>query len=153
MNSELKVSHSDLYTTDYYLWLQDTIEKLKQQNYEQIDWENLIDEIEDMPKSERRSLSSNLVIVLLHLLKWQYQLDRRSQSWKLSIVKHRIRIEETLEDSPSLKGYLVEILEKQYQKAIRLASAETELSIEAFPSECPYSISEVLEDDLTLFDR
>ncbi len=153
MNTELEVSHSNLYETDYYLWLQETIEKLKDQNYEQVDWTNLIDEIEDMPKSERRSLSSNLIIVLLHLLKWQYQPNRRSQSWKLSIVEHQIRIEETLEDSPSLKGYLVEILEKQYQKAVRLASAETGLESETFPSECPYSIAEILESDLSIFER
>ncbi|MBD1823844.1 DUF29 domain-containing protein [Cyanobacteria bacterium FACHB-DQ100] len=152
MKTELKVSQSELYEADYYLWIQDTLEKLKHQNYSQVDWKNLLDEIEDIEKSERRSLSSNLVIVLLHLLKWQYQIDRRSQSWELSIVEHRIRIEEALEDSPSLKSYLTEILEKQYRKATRLASAETGLSIEDFPAKCPYSIAEVLESSLETFD-
>ncbi|MBW4440348.1 MAG: DUF29 domain-containing protein [Plectolyngbya sp. WJT66-NPBG17] len=153
MNTELKISQPDLYEADYYLWIQETLEKLKHQNYEQVDWKNLLDEIEDMGKSERRSLSSNLVIILLHLLKWQYQRDRRSESWRLSIVEHRIRIEEALEDSPSLKGFLAENLEKQYRKSARLASAETGLPIGEFPSECPYSIAEVLESDLSAFNR
>ena len=151
MNTELKSSQSDLYEADYYRWIQETLETLKQQNYHQVDWENLLDEIEDMGKSERRSLGSNLTIVLLHLLKWQYQRDRRSQSWETSVVEHRIRIEETLEDSPSLKNHLSEILEKQYQKALRLAATETKLSIEEFPSECPYSIDQILEADLSEF--
>ncbi|GAP98372.1 DUF29 domain-containing protein [Leptolyngbya sp. NIES-2104] len=151
MNTELKVSQSNLYQTDYQLWIQDTVEKLKHQDYSQVDWENLLDEIEDMGKSERRSLASNLTIVLLHLLKWQYQCDRRSESWRLSIVEHQIRIEEALEDSPSLKRYLEEILEKQYRKAIRLASAETGLPSETFPSKCPYVIDKVLKADLSEF--
>jgi hypothetical protein len=151
MNTELKISQSDLYEADYYLWIQDTLEKLKHQDYSQVDWENLLDEIEDMGRSERRSLGSNLTIVLLHLLKWQYQRDRRSTSWETSIVEHRIRIEEALEDSPSLKSYLAEILDKQYQKAIRLAIAETKLPSKTFPSRCPYSIDQVLEADLSEF--
>ncbi|MER3432404.1 MAG: DUF29 domain-containing protein [Leptolyngbya sp. ERB_1_1] len=149
MNTESKVSQSELYESDYYLWIQDTLEKLKHQNYSQVDWENLLDEIEDMAKSERRSLSSNLVIVLLHLLKWQYQPDHRTGSWKSSIVEHRRRIEEALEDSPSLKRYFAEILDKCYRSAVQQASAETGLAIEHFPSECPYSIDEVLEAELS----
>lgn len=153
MNTELKISQSDLYETDYYLWLQDTIEKLKHQNYEQVDWKNLIDEIEDMPKRERRSLESNLVVVLLHLLKWQYQSNRRSGSWSGSIIEHRRRIRKALKDSPSLKQYLEEVFAECYESAVEQASAETELSINEFPKQCPYSIAEALEQDLSDFDR
>ncbi|MBW4440347.1 MAG: DUF29 domain-containing protein [Plectolyngbya sp. WJT66-NPBG17] len=152
MNTELKISQFDLYEADYYLWLQDTIEKLKHQNYEQVDWENLLDEIEDMPKRERRSLESNLVVVLLHLLKWQYQFNQRSGSWSGSIIEHRRRIRKALRDSPSLKRYLEEVLEECYESAVQQASAETELPIEEFPKECPYSIAEVLEADLSSFE-
>ncbi|MBW4528053.1 MAG: DUF29 domain-containing protein [Phormidium tanganyikae FI6-MK23] len=152
MNTELKISQFDLYEADYYLWLQDTIEKLKHQNYEQVDWENLLDEIEDMPKRERRSLESNLVVVLLHLLKWQYQFSQRSGSWSGSIIEHRRRIRKALRDSPSLKRYLEEVLEECYESAVQQASAETELPIGEFPKECPYSIAEVLEADLSSFE-
>lgn len=152
MNTALKVSPSDLYEADYYLWIQDTLEKLRQQNYSQVDWENLLDEIEDMAKSERRGLSSNLVIVLLHLLKWQYQSERRTGSWQSSILEHRRRIEEVLEDSPSLKRYCAESLSRCYRNATKQASAETGLPIETFPIECPYSITEVLESELLDFE-
>ncbi len=77
MDTELKISQLDLYEADYYLWIQDTLEKLQHQNYSQVDWKNLLDEIEDMGKREHRSLESNLVVVLLHVLKWQYQPSRR----------------------------------------------------------------------------
>ena len=151
MNTELKVSQSELYETDYYLWLQDTIEKLKEQNYEQVDWANLLDEIEDMPRRERRSLESNLVVVLLHLLKWQYQSSRRSGSGSGSIIEHRRRIKKALKDSPSLKNYLEEVLVECYESAAEQASAETELPIETFPGNCPYSIDQILEADLSEF--
>ncbi len=57
-----------LYDTDYLQWLTTTVDKLRQQDYAHVDWANLIEEIEDMGKRERRSLESNLVILLLHLL-------------------------------------------------------------------------------------
>ncbi|MCU0548879.1 MAG: DUF29 domain-containing protein [Leptolyngbya sp. Prado105] len=87
MNTELKVSQSELYETDYYLWLQDTIEKLKEQNYEQVDWVNLLDEIEDMPRRERRSLESNLVVVLLHLLKWHNAVRSHHASHHSKVIQ------------------------------------------------------------------
>ncbi|HTL89449.1 MAG TPA: DUF29 domain-containing protein [Leptolyngbya sp.] len=149
MNTELKVSQSELYETDYYLWIQNTLEKLKHQNYAQVDWENLLDEIEDMARNERRSLSSNLVIILLHLLKWQYQPEHRTGSWRSSMLEHRRRLEEALEDSPSLKRYLEEVLGRCYGNAVKQAIAEAGLAIATFPAECPYSIAEVLEAELS----
>lgn len=151
MNTELELDQSDLYNTDYYLWLQDTIEKLKHQNYQHIDWVNLLDEIEAMARSERRSLESNLVVILLHLLKWQYQPDRRSTSWKLSVEEHRRRVRRLLKDSPSLKRYLEEVFEECYEDAIKQANIETSISVEIFPSACPYSIDQILEADLSEF--
>lgn len=62
-----------------------------------------------MGRSERKRLKSNVTIVLLHLLKWQYQPQLRSGSWKGSIIEHRQRIRDDLADSPSLKPYLQEI--------------------------------------------
>lgn len=151
MNTELKISPSELYDTDYCLWIQDTVEKLKHHNYDQVDWTNLIDEIEAMGRSERQSLESNLVVVLLHLLKWQYQPDRRSTSWRLSIEEHRRRIRRLLKNSPSLKRYLEEVFEECYEDAVKQANIETGISIEVFSNECPYLIDKVLEADLSEF--
>jgi len=92
--SSLKTNYQTLYETDYYQWINTTIEKLRNQDYGNVDWENLIEEIEDISRSERKSLKSNLIVVLLHLLKWQFQPDRKRGSWAGSIVEHQRRIKE-----------------------------------------------------------
>lgn len=133
-----------LYETDYLKWVETTVKKLQVQDYANIDWDNLIEEIEDMGRSERRSLKSNLIVVLTHLLKWQYQPKFRSGSWS-SIVEHRRRIREALKDSPSLKPYLEEVFAECYLDAVEQASAETGLVVETFPHLCPYTSLEVLD--------
>lgn len=147
MKINLEANRHSLYETDYLKWIETTVEKLREQDYANIDWENLIEEIEDMGRSERRSLKSNLIIVLLHLLKWQYQPELRSGSWKGSIVEHRRRIREALKDSPSLKPYLEEVFAECYLDAIERASAETGLPEATFPQLCPYTSTEVLDSN------
>jgi hypothetical protein len=79
--TSLKLDRQTLYQADFLQWIEMTVEKLRQQDYASVDWENLIDEIEDMGRSERRGLKSNLIVVLVHLLKWQHQPEQRSGSW------------------------------------------------------------------------
>ncbi|HEY9895025.1 MAG TPA: DUF29 domain-containing protein [Candidatus Sericytochromatia bacterium] len=145
MTTDIEASRKNLYETDFLQWIETTVAQLKAQDYANIDWENLIDEIETMGRSERRSLKSNLVVVLMHLLKWQYQPERRSSSWKGSIVEHRRRIRNELKDSPSLKSYLEEIFEECYADAVEQAIAETDFPTETFPRSCPYTISATLD--------
>lgn len=71
-----------LYDTDYLQWLETTVEKLRRQDFASVDWPHLVEEIEDMGRSERRRLESNLIVILLHLLKWQYQPEQRSGRWE-----------------------------------------------------------------------
>jgi Domain of unknown function DUF29 len=92
VTTELQASQKSLYDTDFVGWVETTVEQLRNQDYANVDWQNLIEEIEDMSKRERKSLKSNLIIILLHLLKWQYQPELRSGSWKGSIREHRRRI-------------------------------------------------------------
>jgi hypothetical protein len=147
MTTELDANRKNLYEADYLKWIETTVEKLRVRDYSSVDWENLIEEIEDMGRSERKSLKSNLIVVLTHLLKWQYQPEFRSGSWKGSIVEHRRRIRDTLKDSPSLKPYLQEVFVECYLDAVEQASAETELPMETFPGECPYTSAEVLDSN------
>ena len=147
MTTKIDVDRHKLYDTDYLRWIETTVEKLRIRDFSNIDWENLIAEIEDMGRSERRSLESNLVVILLHLLEWQFQPDRRSGSWKVSIVEHRRRIRKTLKASPSLKPYLEEVLVECYADAVEQASAETGLSVETFPQLCIYTAVEVLDSE------
>ena len=144
--SSLKPHSQTLYETDYLQWIETTLEKLQSQDYANVDWENLIEEIADMGRSERRSLKSNLIVILMHLLKWQFQPEKRSGSWEGSIIEHRRRVNEALHDSPSLKFYLESIFAECYAQAVKQAKAETGLPIESFPSVCPYELLEVTND-------
>lgn len=145
--TSLKADFQTLYETDYLQWIETTVEKLRCQEYVSVDWENLIEEIEDMGRSERRSLKSNLIVVLVHLLKWQFQPERRSGSWEGSIIEHRRRVREALSDSPSLQPYLESIFAECYSQAVKQAKAETRLPLETFPQQCPYEFTEVTQDE------
>ncbi|MBD1825867.1 DUF29 domain-containing protein [Cyanobacteria bacterium FACHB-DQ100] len=136
-----------LYETDYVQWIETTVERLRNGDYDSVDWENLLDEIEDMARSQRRSLKSNLIVVLLHLLKWQYQSEKRSGCWESSLLEHRHRLQDDIQDSPSLKPYLETILAESYIRATKQAKAETGLPLQTFPSECPYDVASILDDD------
>lgn len=136
-----------LYNQDYYLWTELTAKHLEQKEFNELDLPNLIEEIKSMGSNDQHALKSNLRIVLLHLLKWQFQPTYRSNSWVSSIVEHRQRVEELLEKSPSLKPYLQEVFGEVYIKAIKGAAKQTGLPSTTFPIDCPYSLSEVLDLD------
>ncbi|MEB3310667.1 MAG: DUF29 domain-containing protein [Snowella sp.] len=137
----------NLYETDYNLWIAHTIQALKTSDLDAIDLANLIDELEDMGRSEKRAIYSNLKILLMHLLKYRYQSSKRSKSWRSTIREHRQRIQRAFKESPSLQGYFQEILTEAYQDARELAADETELSFCTFPENCPFSTEEILNSD------
>jgi hypothetical protein len=83
----------------------------------------------------------------MHLLKWQFQPEKRTNSWKYTIIEHRRRILEQLEYSPSLKNYLSSNFDLTYQKACKDASLETNLPVNTFPDRSPYSVEQVLDED------
>lgn len=138
---------SATYTADFDLWIQQTAQLLQERRWQEIDIEHLIEEIEDLGKSERRGIASQLIRLLLHLLKWQYQPQRRSDSWLDSITDARTQIELALADSPSLKGYVAAQLEQSYQRARRQATQQTGMSLSVFPEECTYSLESVLAEN------
>ncbi|PHJ66100.1 hypothetical protein VF14_16150 [Nostoc linckia z18] len=140
-------SGSDLYEQDFYLWIQTTAELLKQKNFTQLDLENLIEEIQTMGRSEKKALRSNLEVVLMHLLKYKYQSEKRSGSWRATIREHRKRLKEALEESPSLKPYFDEVLRQCYDHARLLAADETELAVAIFPEQSPFTPEQVLDPD------
>jgi hypothetical protein len=112
-----------LYEQDYYLWLEKTISLLENRQFSDLDLENLIEEISDMGKSQRQSLKSYLTRLLEHLLKlayWESELEYNRRVWKNEIRNFRLRIQQILEDSPSLKPYLSEIFSSCYQNARKL---------------------------------
>lgn len=148
MNMELKTpTKLNLYDQDYCLWIETMAELLKNKQFSELDLENLIEEIEDMGRSQRDSLESNLIVVLLHLLKWKYQPQMRSGSWQRSIIEHRRRINKAFKDSPSLKRYFLEIYDEAYQSGRKQAAAETGLNLAIFPLENPFTREQILNSD------
>ena len=136
-----------LYNADFNLWVEAQLSALQSRRLEELDLSNLIEEIEDLAKRDKKALRSHLKGLLLHLLKWQFQAAMRSNSWRTSIANARIEIEDILSDSPSLKNYLPTIVDRAYANARTLASTETGLEIEAFPEDFPYELSQVLDTE------
>lgn len=137
---------STIYEQDLVLWAKTTAQLLREQRWEAIDLPHLIEEVEDLGKSERSAIGSQMERIMVHLLKWEYQPQRRSDSWLDSINDGRSQIRRKIEDSPSLWNYPEEILEKEYTRARREASRQTGLALNIFPESCPFAIDQVLED-------
>ncbi len=137
--------HNQLYHQDFYLWIQATTRLLQEENFSQLDLENLIEEMQAMGRREKRELRSRLIILLMHLLKWKYQPQKRTDSWLNTINEQRISLEELFEDSPSLKPLLPEIFSQCYQKACLKAANETGLNLTSFPDNCPWNQSQTLD--------
>ena len=99
----MKNQLSQLYETDFNLWLEQTVNHLKKGNLAALDLDNLIEEISDMGRNNRREVFGRLKVLLMHLLKWQYQPEKRTNSWINTIDEQREQLELILRDSPSLK--------------------------------------------------
>jgi len=136
-----------LYEQDLFAWTQQQVNLLTHQRWHELDVENLIDELEGMARRDRREMINRLIILIAHLLKWEFQPDHQSGSWRGSIQEQRLQPNGLLEDSPSLHQQFIESLEKAYPQAVKLASKETELPTTKFPNECPYELAQLLEDD------
>lgn len=100
-----------------------------------------------MGRGEKRELEHRLMVLLQHLLKWQFQPSHQGRSWRLTIQEQRREIPDVLEDNPSLKPTLAEVMAKAYAKAKKAASQETDMPEKAFPEQCPWTFEQVLSED------
>ena len=134
------------YETDFYLWTQQQAALLRQGEFNRVDLDlaNIAEEIESMGKRDRRSISSYLQNVLMHLLKWHYQPERRGTSWKLSIRNGRRQIQQLLRESPSLNPQLPTIIAEEYLPARENAADETGLLLTTFPDVCPFTVEQII---------
>lgn len=138
---------NSIYETDFYGWTQQQVSLLKNGQFSETDLANIIEEIESMGRSEKRELQSRLTVLLQHLLKWQFQPSRQGKSWQLSIIEQRIQFMDVLNENPSLKSHLTEILKDAYRLAVVKAAKETGLAIKEFPIECPWNWQEITDSD------
>lgn len=134
-----------LYEHDFYSWIQHHVALLKDSRFDEMDVNNLIEELEGMAKKDERELVSRLIILIAHLLKWQYQPKMQSNSWQSSIIEQRAQILFLLEDVPSLSNKISAALLRAYPKAREIAVKETGLV--DLPKQCPYNEKQMLDDD------
>lgn len=136
-----------LYDTDFYAWANQQAALLRTGKLAQADIEHIAEEIESMGKAEKRELISRLTVLLLHLLKWRHQPERRGKSWSASIRVQRRDLTRHLADNPSLKAKLNESIADAYGDAVIQAGAETDLPEEVFPAVCPWSFERMMAED------
>lgn len=133
-----------LYETDFNRWIDETAQSLKDGNFQALDLTNLIEEIESMGSNNKREIKSRLIVLLMHLLKCKYQSKKQSRSWIATINTQRNEIELVIEDSPSLRPYLIANIVDCYKKARLDAATETKLPLKTFPLECPFTPEQIL---------
>ncbi len=136
------------YETDFYQWTQQQAALMRQGEFNRVDLdiENIAEEIESMERRDRYALRSYLHNILMHLLKWQHQPERRGPSWQLSIKNGRHQVDILVEDSPSLQGKIPDLIAKEYTQARENAALETGLPIAAFPELCPFTVEQITGD-------
>jgi Domain of unknown function DUF29 len=142
-------TNSDLYTEDFYTWTQTTAALIRAGKWQELDPESVAEEIDSLGISQQHALQSHLKQLVMHLLKWQYQPSRRlmGHSWQSSIINARDEIALVLERSPGLQPQMPAYLAKRYGAARRLASVETGLPLTTFAATCPWTLTQVLDDD------
>ena len=133
------------YEEDFVAWLEDQARHARSGETNNLDLENIAEELEGMARSDRREIRNRLVVLLVHLLKHKFQPRRRSSGWRATIAEQRQRISAVIEDSPSLRSFPGEILDRCYADARSRAMLETGLPGTSIPERCPFSIENALD--------
>jgi hypothetical protein len=135
------------YEHDVAAWAAEQAGLIRAGKVDQLDLEHIADEIEDLGKSERRELASRVAVLLAHLLKWQFQPERRGKSWARTIRVQRSDVAEIIEEAPSLAPLLSDPawLRKAWGRALIQADGETGLG-DAFPEDCPWPMADVMSE-------
>jgi hypothetical protein len=138
---------SAFYDQDFYAWSLEQAALLRAGRADQADLEHIAEEIESMGRTEKRELVARLTILLLHLIKWQFQPAMRTRGWRLSIEGQRLDIDDHLGDNSSLKAVLAPSVAQAYRRAVIEAEKETGFDAASFPAACPYSFEQMMSAD------
>ncbi|MBD2137645.1 DUF29 domain-containing protein [Anabaena sp. FACHB-1237] len=139
-----------LYDQDYYLWLKTTINQLRTRQFTAVDLDNLLEELEIMGRSEKRAIESLLIKLLEHLLKlqcWESERERNQGHWQGEIIEFRRQIKRYIQDSPSLKPYILDIFDECYQDARKQVSYRSQLPLDIFPIIPIGSLEQILDEN------
>jgi hypothetical protein len=155
MSKALKISSAalpaaELYNRDYYTWTQEQARALRDHRIEEVDWENVAEEIEDLGKSERRALRSRLATLLEHLLKFAHARERmfenNARGWELSARNAREAFRERLEENPGLRPQLEGLFNSAYRSARIETMKALRLADSAIPETPPWTLEQIIDD-------
>ncbi len=145
--TQLGLKMQQLYEEDIVLWAEKTGEQLRNKKIENLDWEHLAEEIEELGSEQKHKVNSYLKQLLLHLLLYQYWLTERescARGWRTEITNFRDELEELFE-SKTLYNYFLQRINDIYFKARRLAIQKTGLAAATFPKQCPFAVEQMLD--------
>jgi len=135
---------------DFYGWAMANASLLKQRKYQEADMDMIIEEMETLGRSNKRELINRMGVLMAHLMKWGYQptlLPLHQKSWKGTIIRQRIDLEDLLSENPSLKSHMQEAMPKAYKYAFAILEEETPLNLKELPVECPYTFEQIMNDE------
>lgn len=132
------------YDDDFYTWSLEQARLVRDGQWAGVDRENVAEEIESLGREQFNKLESAFRVLLIHILKWDHQPERRSRSWALSIKEQRLQLEDVIGDNPGLKPRIDEAIARAYRKARVNAAQENGLDEAAFPDRCPYSYDDIV---------
>lgn len=131
------------YDSDFYAWSQEQGRLVREGRWNEVDRENIAEEIESLGREQFNKLESALRVLLMHMLKWDHQPERRSRSWANSIATQRLDLNDVLADNPGLRPRIDEAILRAFRKARIEASTETGLARAKFSEACPYSFDDI----------
>src|SRR5947199_9696067 len=138
------------YERDFYGWLIEQARHVRDGRWDAVDRENLAEEIESLGREQFNKLESALRVLLLHMLKWDHQPDRRGRSWWATISEQRLRIEDVLADNPGLRPRIQEAITRAYRRARLRAVKGTDMEERRFPETCPYSWEDIVSREFSI---
>jgi hypothetical protein len=150
MNAVAKHIDQKLYDQDFVAWVDKTAQILRNRQFNELDLEHLIEEVEDMGGHIKRELTNRLAQLIAHLLKWQFQPvahDHYGRSWKGSIVEQRYQIERLIKKNPSLKPFIAEAYGDSWELGRIIAARETGYDLPVFPEQPTFSYEQAMQEE------
>ncbi len=150
MVTQLETENQSLYDTDYNLWVLKTVKQLQNKDFDAVDLENLIEEVADLSRRDKKKIKSLLIKLFEHLLKlkyWSAQSKYSKGHWLGEIRNFRQQINDELKDSPSLKPYTLEIFEECHRKGRAIAIDRSQLDLSTFPEKPFATIEQILDEN------
>lgn len=135
---------NSLHDTSFCDWISEQTYFLRNKDFERLDMKNIIEELESLGASEERALESYFIVLLMHMLKVEYQENKHTRSWDLSIINSTLKVNRLLRKNPGLKSKLSHIFGDAYESARLEAAIETGLHEDIFPKTCPFSLENIL---------